>query len=280
MRALFLPLLVVSTFATPALADRPMYGRTAMEPGLQCRTAIATAERAAGIPEHLMAAIGRVESGRRGPDGVINPWPWSINAEGQDIVYESKDQAIAGVKALQAKGMRSIDVGCMQVNLMYHPTAFPTLEAAFDPTENARYAARFLVVLKAQTGAWDKATAWYHSANAELGDPYQRRVMAVLPEEKKQHGGDGVRASLAAAWGATLRPADQDATPLGKLAAAWGATQRPVQADGTPLGGTRQRGTFMVANRSDGARVVPTAYRGAAAQPAARPIRTARQEPL
>ena len=83
--------------------------------------AIATPSARPAIPDHLMAAIGRVESGRRGPDGAVNPWPWSINAEGQDIIYESKAEAIAGVQALQAKGMRSIDVGCMQVNLMYPP---------------------------------------------------------------------------------------------------------------------------------------------------------------
>ncbi len=158
----------------------------AFNPGLQCRAAIRAAERAAGIPEQLMAAIGRIESGRRGPDGVVNPWPWSINAEGTDYVYETKEAVIAAVQALQAKGVHSIDVGCMQVNLMHHPQAFATLDQAFDPGENARYAARFLIELKEQTGDWNKATAYYHSASPELGEPYQRKVMAVWPEEKRR----------------------------------------------------------------------------------------------
>jgi hypothetical protein len=267
MRAILLPLLALATLAPPALAERPASGRLQKDPGLQCRAAIRSAERAAGIPEHLMAAIGRVESGRRGADGVVNPWPWSINAEGQDFVYDTKAQAIAGVQAQQARGVQSIDVGCMQVNLLYHPAAFATLDQAFDPAENARYAARFLVQLKAQTGAWEKATAWYHSANADLGEPYQRKVMAVLPEEKKQGGEDSLHASLAAAWGATLRPAQPDGTTPSGLAAAWGATLRPVQPDGLPPGGLRPRATRTAgmptpSGRTNEARLVRTAYRG------------------
>jgi hypothetical protein len=271
-----------------------------MEPGLQCRTAIRAAERAAGVPEHLMSAIGIVESGRPGPNGVVNPWPWSINAEGQGFIFENKQQAVVGVQALQAKGIRSIDVGCMQVNLMYHPTAFASLDSAFDPTENARYAARFLVLLKAQTGAWEKATAWYHSGNPELGEPYQRKVAALLPEEKKRRE-DIVQAGLAAAWGATMRPVQTGGTtpaglalargatmrpgqtggttPAG-LALAWGATMRPVSADGTPVGRARPKparveGMFMVASRSDAGRIVLTAYRDGAKQPATRQGRRA-----
>ncbi len=167
----------VTTFVAPP---------SLLSPGQQCRAAIRAAERAAGIPRQLMAAIGRVESGRREPDGRINPWPWSINAEGVDHVFDTKAEAIAAVRALQAQGVRSIDVGCMQVNLLHHPDAFPTLEQAFDPMANAAYAARFLLQLHEETGAWPTATAWYHSATPDLGADYQRRVAAVWPEEQQQ----------------------------------------------------------------------------------------------
>lgn len=153
-------------------------------PGLRCRQAIRLAEQTAGIPDQLMAAIGRVESGRREADGSVNPWPWSINAEGTDHIYESKAEAVAAVRALQQQGVRSIDVGCMQVNLLHHPDAFASLEDAFDPAINAAYAARFLVQLHGQTGSWPTATAWYHSATPDLGADYERKVMAVLPDER------------------------------------------------------------------------------------------------
>src|SRR6478752_5008891 len=115
-----------------------------ISPGEQCRAAIAMAEQGHGIPSQLLAAIGRVESGRRDPaTGIRTAWPWTINYEGQGAWFETKDEAVRAVEGLQARGVRSIDVGCMQVNLMHHPSAFPSLELAFEPSVNADYAARF-----------------------------------------------------------------------------------------------------------------------------------------
>ncbi len=153
------------------------------DPGQQCRAAIAAAERSFGIPAGLMAAIGRVESGRRMPDGRVAPWPWSINAEGTGEVFASRAEAVAAARRLQQAGVRSIDTGCMQVNLLHHPDAFPTLEAAFDPVANASYAARFLLKLHGQTGSWPEAAALYHSATPSLAADYARKVMAAWPQE-------------------------------------------------------------------------------------------------
>ncbi|HLJ06885.1 MAG TPA: lytic transglycosylase domain-containing protein [Acetobacteraceae bacterium] len=176
----------------------------AVAQGLFCRSAIAAAERGNGIPGALLAAIGRVESGRRDPvSGVWHPWPWTVDAEGEGSFYDSKAAAVAAVRAMQARGMQSIDVGCMQVNLMHHPDAFASLDLAFDPQVNAAYAARFLKELFGQTGDWAKAAALYHSATPELGADYQRKVLAVWPEE--QHlAGTFMGSPLAQAWGATM----------------------------------------------------------------------------
>ncbi len=154
-------------------------------PSARCRKAIAAAEHRSGIPDHLLAAIGHVESGRKDAQGNISPWPWSINVEGTDHVYDTEAQAIAAVTAFQARGVRSIDVGCLQVNLMYHPDAFASLEAAFDPVTNANYGAKFLSELFAQSGSWQRATALYHSATPELGASYEQKVEAALPDEKR-----------------------------------------------------------------------------------------------
>lgn len=125
-----------------------------------------------------MPAIARVESGRPDPrTGVVQPWPWTINAEGVGRFFDTKEQAIAAVLALQARGVRSIDVGCMQVNLLHHPFAFSSLEEAFDPLSNALYAGRFLAALYGQLASWPVAAAAYHSQTPELGAEYRRRVM-------------------------------------------------------------------------------------------------------
>jgi len=132
-----------------------------------------------GIPERLMHSIGVIESGRRDETGAMSAWPWAINAEGVGAYFATKTEAIAAVSALRARGVRSIDVGCMQVNLMHHAAAFASLDEAFDPGANARYAGKFLNSLLARTGSWPAATAGYHSLTPGIGDDYARKVLAV-----------------------------------------------------------------------------------------------------
>lgn len=148
-------------------------------PSALCRGAIAAAERELGIPDRLMQAIGVVESGRRDERGGVTAWPWTINVEGTGYVFDTKPEAIAAVNAHRARGARSIDVGCMQVNLLHHGDAFGSLEQAFDPAANARYAAQFLQRLLAQTGSWPRAAAGYHSLTPDVGAEYARKVLAV-----------------------------------------------------------------------------------------------------
>lgn len=200
----FLPILLFLLLPMPqALAQAGLF-MSGLPPARLCRPALDMAERRHAIPSRLLHAIGRVESGRADPaTGQVNPWPWTANAEGQGFYFDTKAQAIAAITAMRAKGVRSIDVGCMQINLMHHPDAFPNLEQAFDPMANADYAARFLRKLFDQTGAWPKAAAWYHSATPELGEAYQKRVLAVWPEEQKMPGATGA-GTLATAWGAML----------------------------------------------------------------------------
>jgi hypothetical protein len=201
MRAIALALLLCLT--GPWAMAEPI-AMPAGPPGQLCQQAIESATRAHNMPPGLMAAIGQVESGWHDPaSGALHPWPWTVDAEGQGAFYDSKELAIAAVHALQARGVRSIDVGCMQVNLMHHPGAFNSLEQAFDPMANADYAARFLVELHGQAGTWPAATALYHSATPELGAAYQQKVMAVWPEQQRL-AGSAPRIALAQAWGATM----------------------------------------------------------------------------
>jgi hypothetical protein len=154
------------------------------EQGLLCRAAIRQAETGSGLPPYMLAGIARVESGRSDPvTRRVHPWPWTINTEGRDHIFDTKADAVAFARGLQARGMRSFDAGCLQVNLMYHPEAFQSLEEAFDPLANARYAVRFLSELRDRTGSWETASAWYHSANPAEGTPYRGKVVAAMATE-------------------------------------------------------------------------------------------------
>ncbi|MDI9637218.1 lytic transglycosylase domain-containing protein [Geitlerinema splendidum] len=150
-----------------------------------CAAYITQHEKVHNIPEGLLHAISKVESGRKGPKGSIVAWPWTVNAQGHGYYFPSKDAAIAAVREMQRKGISSIDVGCMQVNLHHHPKAFSNLENAFDPAQNVAYAARFLTGLKKEHASWHKAVAHYHSANPIHHIPYQKNVMQAWKKNPK-----------------------------------------------------------------------------------------------
>ncbi len=184
-----------------------------------CGAAMEAAQQRHAVPPGLLFAIGQVESGR--PDRLthrIVPWPWTVQAQNQSYYFASKAEAVAWVQAAQARGILSIDVGCMQVNLMYHPAAFETLDAAFEPDTNADYAARFLVSLHAQTGDWQKAAGLYHSQTLALAIPYAQRVEEALtgklPPEAAASPQLTRLAMLQAAWGATLDSAAPAPAPV------------------------------------------------------------------
>jgi hypothetical protein len=156
------------------------------KPGLQaanvCQPGIDAAERQYTLPPKLLHTIGIVESGRPDPvSGRTEPWPWTINVGGVGHFFATKESAIEAVQDLQKAGTNSIDVGCMQINLVHHPAAFASLEEAFDPAANTRYGARFLRALYREIGNWPQAAAAYHSRTEDLGVSYETRVMAIWP---------------------------------------------------------------------------------------------------
>lgn len=136
-----------------------------------CLLAIRAAERRYGIPDDLLLGIGLQEAGLE-RDGVLSVWPWSVNVEGEGRFLRDASEAIAWVRERQAGGAELIDVGCMQVNLRWHPDAFATLEEAFDPALNVDYAARYLTGLAAQEGGWRAAVGRYHSADPDRAARY------------------------------------------------------------------------------------------------------------
>ena len=177
------------------------------DPGALCRRAILAAERDQALPPGLLGAIAQVESGRPDPrTGAPTPWPWTINAEGQGRFFATKPEAVAAVQALQARGIRVVDVGCLQVNLFHHPAAFADLDQAFDPAANARYAADFLRRLKATRPSWDQAAANYHSGDPDRAAGYRVRVLAAWPAMAAKLAEERRREALVEAWAAARQP--------------------------------------------------------------------------
>lgn len=143
-----------------------------------CSAAAKQAGLEYGVSFDLLQTIAVVESGKW--DHLQNryvAWPWTVNVNGRGRYYSSKEEAIAAIKEAQAQKAKSIDVGCMQINLKYHGKEFGSLEDMLDPLQNVKYSAKYLRALYSANGRdWKKAAKRYHSGNAREGEIYTKRL--------------------------------------------------------------------------------------------------------
>ena len=150
-----------------------------------CLGAIAAAAARQRIPPGLLEAVARVETGRPLPvTGDRQPWPWSVNADGESLFFDTRAAAVAETQRRLAIGARYVDIGCAQIDLRMHPRAFASLEEAFNPALNADYAARLLASLHASGHGWGEASGLYHSATPSLLTPYRDSVERVRRTQK------------------------------------------------------------------------------------------------
>lgn len=168
---------MLAVAAVPAKADRA--GEPVSDPATLCQAAWQQASRESGVPEAVMHAISLTETGSS-RNGRFAPWPWTVNMEGEGVWFDTPEEALAYVDRRRAEGARSFDVGCFQINHRWHGQHFSSVAAMFDPLTNARYAARFLSELHAETGNWSAAAGAYHSRSPEFAARYQARFEQIL----------------------------------------------------------------------------------------------------
>lgn len=141
-----------------------------------CVTEILAAQDKYGIPNNILLGIGLQETGHRAEGGNLTVWPWSANAAGEGRWFKQQSKAISWVEAKLAAGVNSVDVGCMQINLRWHPTAFKSVSEGFTPEINVDYAARLLLRLRKQTGSWELAAGSYHSFTPKYRTRYLKSL--------------------------------------------------------------------------------------------------------
>ena len=139
-----------------------------------CERAAVEAAAASGVPVSVLKAISLTETGReRG--GRTRPWPWTVNMEGTGVWFDSREAALSYVYEHYKRGARSFDVGCFQINYKWHHQHFASIEAMFDPSANAGYAAEFLLSLHGEKGDWAAAAGAYHSRTPEYANRYKTK---------------------------------------------------------------------------------------------------------
>jgi hypothetical protein len=225
--------------AAPSLsaggAQAPLIaGRAAVDPAAVC---LATADRAAdrhGVPRQVLRALTRTETGRA-QGGALQPWAWTVNMEGAGHWFDSRAEALAYVHREQARGARSFDVGCFQINHRWHGEHFASVEAMFDPDANADYAARFMRELYDETGDWSRAAGFYHSRTPEFFNRYRDRFARILARGDSDAGPTDVAALGAPARRELREPALPRAQRERPAAVIWRADAEPAAAGGVQL---------------------------------------------
>jgi hypothetical protein len=168
---------LAAIFVAPLPFSASVYAKPSLETSQSCTRYLAEMERFYNMPAHWLSAIASTESGRYHPELKLSvPWPWTINVKGKGYWFDSKEEAIQAVKRHQRKGIKSIDIGCMQVNYHYHGHHFSNIEEMFDPLYNVAYAAKFLRDKYDASNSWRDATSDYHSQTPKLGRRYYRKV--------------------------------------------------------------------------------------------------------
>ncbi len=138
-----------------------------------CEREMARAAKLHGIPLGILFAVGLTETGRR---GVL--YPYALGADGQTVFAKNLDDAVANFEAMRRRGLKLIDLGCMQINHHYHGEKFDSVRAMFDPARNVDYAARFLKELKQREGSWTMAVARYNAG--PNNQPAQKRYVCLI----------------------------------------------------------------------------------------------------
>ncbi len=146
-----------------------------------CINAAVSASRATGVPLAVLRAITLTETGRA-LDGEMQPWPWTVNMEGEGRWFDDRMTAQAYSLRRFDGGARSFDIGCFQINYRWHGKAFSSIEAMFDPDANALYAALFLKDLYGEFGDWVRAAGAYHSRTPKHARRYEVRFEQFLED--------------------------------------------------------------------------------------------------
>ena len=146
-----------------------------------CEREMARAAELHGIPLGILYAVGLTETGRR---GALHPY--ALGAEGQTVFARNTGDAITSFEAMRRKGIKLIDLGCMQINHHFHGDKFDSVRAMFDPAKNVDYAARFLKALKAREGSWTMAVARYNAG--PNNQPAQKRYICHIVDHLVSSG--------------------------------------------------------------------------------------------
>jgi hypothetical protein len=147
---------LLATMVTSAISAIPATAQA--QDGISCPQLIASTEAKRQIPRGLLMAIAVTESGVNGV-----PNPHAMNIAGKTYHARDLEDMAQVISNNWSKGVRSIDVGCMQINLKYHGQKFARLTDLLHSPTNVDYGASYLIKLAIDRGSWREGVMDYHN---------------------------------------------------------------------------------------------------------------------
>jgi hypothetical protein len=137
-----------------------------------------------GLDPYILYAVALVESARINAR-LAAPWPWALNRQGRPIIPSSRLEARGILNDALNKGIRSIDVGLMQVNVRWNGHRVHRPDDLLDPETNIRVGADVLTeAIDSAPGDLALGIGRYHTGWRNDTDAYRygRRVLAIAQQ--------------------------------------------------------------------------------------------------
>ena len=139
------------------------------------------------LDPYILYAVALVESAKVSRR-VAKPWPWALNRQGRAFIPSSLTEAKDILGGSLAKGVRSIDVGLMQVNVRWQGHRVGKPEELLDPATNLRVGADILAEsIGSAPGNLVLGIGRYHAGFQDEARAYRygRRVLAVARQIRR-----------------------------------------------------------------------------------------------
>ena len=152
---------------------------------LDCRKLASSIEKKIKLPNKLLSSISLTETGYS-KNGTFAAWPWTLNVNGKSKYFDTKKEMAIHLHKKLSEDIRNIDIGCMQINYIYHSKNFRNIEDMIDPHLNVEYAGKFLIKLFNKYKSWNKAISYYHSSDPKRMRKYLEKVKRNWDSERQR----------------------------------------------------------------------------------------------
>ncbi|MBF0391519.1 MAG: transglycosylase SLT domain-containing protein [Alphaproteobacteria bacterium] len=133
--------------------------------------------RQAGVDPTLAYAVALTESRQMTGRAEARPWPWVIRGPQGAVVSATSAAAVAALSREMARGSKNIDVGMMQVSLLYHRHRVDHPADLLDPETNIRVGMAILRDALASTDDPVMGIGRYHSYDPARARAYGEAVL-------------------------------------------------------------------------------------------------------